>query len=170
MVASRKYGLRRHGFDRPLAKEQYQSCAGMALCFVLYYTLVVPFLPSLLFRLLAGLVHAGVVIAGVAVWVSLTMADPAHPNVWTVARIEKQRQDEGVIDWRVHMDSDEAPGPREGPFCEQCHIYREPDTKHCNLCGKCVRRFDHHCLFLNTCVGGANYKRYFFVITACVVV
>ena len=31
-------------------------------------------------------------------------------------------------------------------------------TKHCGECNRCVKQFDHHCLFLNNCIGANNYK------------
>jgi len=37
----------------------------------------------------------------------------------------------------------------------------DSNTKHCSYCNKCVSDFDHHCKWLNTCVGGKNYKLFF---------
>jgi len=39
-----------------------------------------------------------------------------------------------------------------------CVTARRPRTRHCRLCNKCVDGFDHHCLWLNTCVGTHNYR------------
>lgn len=39
-----------------------------------------------------------------------------------------------------------------------CIIAQGSRTKHCRKCNKCVDGFDHHCLWLNTCVGERNYR------------
>ena len=37
------------------------------------------------------------------------------------------------------------PGGRVEKYCSTCHIWRQPRTSHCKLCGRCMERFDHHC-------------------------
>jgi hypothetical protein len=53
-------------------------------------------------------------------------------------------------------------------FCIDCNHGVHSNTKHCNKCGICVDGFDHHCVWLNLCVGKKNYKLFIFsVVAAC---
>lgn len=42
--------------------------------------------------------------------------------------------------------------------CYICKMQTDQSTRHCTKCNKCVYGFDHHCIWLNNCVGRKNYK------------
>ena len=46
-------------------------------------------------------------------------------------------------------------------WCKHCTHAKPPRAHHCRSCRACVLRMDHHCLWLDTCVGHHNHKAFF---------
>lgn len=41
-------------------------------------------------------------------------------------------------------------------LCHKCNCIRTPRSRHCNYCNRCIQEFDHHCLYLSSCIGLHN--------------
>ncbi|KAL2002060.1 hypothetical protein VTN02DRAFT_742 [Thermoascus thermophilus] len=51
-------------------------------------------------------------------------------------------------------------------FCVFCMIRKPLRSKHCRRCGRCVAKHDHHCPWIDNCVG-ANNLRHFVLYIIC---
>ncbi|GJP42387.1 hypothetical protein CLOM_g1954 [Closterium sp. NIES-68] len=49
----------------------------------------------------------------------------------------------------------------EARYCQKCGAFKPARCHHCRICKRCVLRMDHHCVWINNCVGHTNYKAFF---------
>ena len=48
--------------------------------------------------------------------------------------------------------------------CLICIKQKPKRSMHCDICKICIERYDHHCYWINNCVGKHNFKRFIFLI------
>jgi hypothetical protein len=48
--------------------------------------------------------------------------------------------------------------PRGRRMCRRCQAYKPPRAHHCSICKRCIIKMDHHCPWVNNCVGIGNHK------------
>lgn len=87
---------------------------------------------------------------GILLYVQTTASDCTDPTVLAYKEhLKKQKKDENLE------------FPATDLYCYYCDSYVSDKAKHCRRCNRCVHKFDHHCIWLNNCVGYKNYDKFF---------
>jgi hypothetical protein len=47
-------------------------------------------------------------------------------------------------------------------FCFECRNVIPKRGYHCDICHVCIQQYDHHCTWINNCVGKKNIGRFIF--------
>ncbi|XP_010888339.3 palmitoyltransferase ZDHHC23 isoform X1 [Esox lucius] len=82
--------------------------------------------------------------------------DPAHNG----ARPEVVTTSRGSGSERPGQGAEPRESGRSRSWCSVCRVERPPRAGHCRICGVCILRLDHHCVWINSCVGQANHRSF----------
>jgi len=105
------------------------------------------------------------------------MVDPGRVPEW-YARLEMERQGMHVPGKFLAGEeqdykrlAEEAQGGSiekkldgSGRWCRKCVKVKPDRCHHCRICQRCVLKMDHHCPWINNCVGFYNYKYFYLFI------
>ena len=178
---------RRSGFSRPFHPLQVASWVLMACCVVVYFSLTVPFVPSghtselVSFSVLYCVIFS----VGFVVYLAVSLSDPYTPTASALPQpppstsplVEQPPPVPSSLDAQLPsaapataaataaagmaLPVSTAATPPTLPLCPACGAVQTATTKHCYIDGRCVDGFDHHCIYLNLCVGRRNYHLFF---------
>ncbi|CAL8089997.1 unnamed protein product [Orchesella dallaii] len=139
-----------HGFELPLHPQQIMSWVIMLFIAIFTYAVMIPDLGQdsghcfLAFLVFITVLYTFLLI----LYFAATIVDPAHSAV----RATKSKTPVPEFDREKHLHV------IENGRCHLCNItVTSQRTKHCGICNKCVEGFDHHCRWLNQCIGRRNY-------------
>ncbi|KAI9230572.1 MAG: DHHC palmitoyltransferase-domain-containing protein [Piptocephalis tieghemiana] len=108
--------------------------------------------------------------ASVSPDVSLTIHSPDQDNPWTDSHEEDTldherpqglypQAHEGDPPLTIHPSSSlTVKGNGLARWCKRCKAPKPDRAHHCSVCRQCVLKMDHHCPWINNCVGHRNQK------------
>lgn len=156
-VPPRKW-RRVHGLQLPLHPQQLTAWLFLAFFSLLTFSLLIPSFHNDL-QLTLNILHIVLYFVHfISHFVSILL-DPADPNLRRLA--SNKPVPEFNRSKHAHVI--------ENGRCHLCDItISSQRTKHCSVCNKCVDVFDHHCKWLNQCIGRRNYPWFFASVSSAI--
>ncbi|CAH0516897.1 unnamed protein product [Peronospora belbahrii] len=109
------------------------------------------------------------VLMSISQWVGLLSPVGVTECIWFTGLFETDKEEEAKDDDELEEVEEEMPLNEfeecedDGSlliYCDECEIYRPFRAVHCHVCKRCVVLQDHHCPWVNNCVGIGNQKAF----------
>lgn len=153
-------GRRLHGLQLPLHPLQIFGWLVLLLFGVASYWVLIPAFHARIQGPLYGLI-TGLYLVHIASHLTALLTDPADKELRRVHRNDR------IV---PEFDRSKHSHVIENGRCHLCNIRTSSNrTKHCSVCNKCVGKFDHHCKWLNHCIGSRNYVAFLMCVVSAVV-
>ncbi|EKX73440.1 zinc finger protein DHHC domain containing protein [Theileria equi strain WA] len=158
---------RKNGFSLPI---QFYQVVSYILGILLITLSWIIFLPNFGYAHFIPISLTVVFLAIAGLFVAVCCSDPADPNARAVLYGDKEtgsnlteRTEVNDGDGQMRTKKDPERVVPKKSHCDVCKMV-DSTSKHCNICNKCVIRFDHHCVWVNNCIGRSNYSLFFALI------
>ncbi|KAG6442590.1 palmitoyltransferase ZDHHC11 [Manduca sexta] len=150
---------RLHGFQLPL---NYQQVIGwiVLLATALMNFIVLIKIQFYELKMIALIVYIVLYLSHILSHVSASLIDPSEKDLRKLKISNVPEFDRSI---HAHVI--------ENGRCHLCNIQTSSrNTKHCSVCNKCVDQFDHHCKWLNNCIGRRNYLPFIASVTTALMI
>nr|XP_030142664.3 palmitoyltransferase ZDHHC12 [Taeniopygia guttata] len=113
-------------------------------------------------ELLQPLIFVLLVLCSILLYFKVSLMDPGFVKPEEEVK-EGEDKGQGVVIPLI-------PGDIKLRRCGYCLVKQPMRAKHCRLCQHCVRRYDHHCPWLENCVGERNHPLFIVYLSVQLVV
>ncbi|XP_023371975.1 probable palmitoyltransferase ZDHHC12 isoform X3 [Otolemur garnettii] len=102
-------------------------------------------------ELLLPLTFLLLVLGSLLLYLAVSLMDPGYVNVQPQPQEDPKEEQMAMVPQAIPLRR-----------CRYCLVLQPLRARHCRECRRCVRRYDHHCPWMENCVGERNHP--FFVV------
>nr|XP_017526509.1 palmitoyltransferase ZDHHC12 isoform X1 [Manis javanica] len=96
--------------------------------------------------LLLPLAFLLLVLGSLLLYLAVSLMDPGYVNIQPQAQEEAKEEQTAMVPQVIPLRR-----------CRYCLLLQPLRARHCRECRRCVRRYDHHCPWMENCVGERNH-------------